>query len=1284
MIVSEQVETNEVVEEEVSASRCTESSISWVETMELDREFSINTDNVVNVDDERNESMEVQIVENGTVTADEVVDDDVVYLVTQYDPQMIPDKNDLLEQFTGDWRGDWGNCVKNGMNKFRKDIDAKNYDPWRERVIGNKKESKYRIVVRLSGLEDKIPGGFLEEMGLLMARRNGVNKRTRKWYGFMGFGNERFEVVRRKVGRPEQVNTHQGTLFEASFSKPGVINQYKKMTIEAELTLDKLETDNINELDIDLGKRMLKEARETLEWLDEEIIPTSTNNLKETVREMSHLKIQFCNNNQHEFEYFDANGRFVVAKSPPHGDKTQERREKELENWLAENMQPLLNSWAEKLVDKLPIGMEALATFVGLDMELFAIQPKNRGQCIDVDCGDLIDNHYVQRIHLIHIRYGTGTLLISIEGLGKEAMIGTVPGPDIIPEGAACVPPTSCELEGADSFRAMLRVVCRLFFIDETATVVSAAFGAKENERKLLNGLLQYLFGHPIPGCRVAETSLMRDGSLPSLSMQDVKYEDEGGAHVVRSASGIQCNLVHERRMTEGLFRNALLQGTLTLKDVGKNPEDSQNRHTLLYLLYHKEDSSLCLNMIILSAISIMLQSPLLVATGAVNFIRELCQMLPELVARSTVTDRASWMVDVEMPPLNRVVCEVLDIIAKPGLLQIEEYKNGCYVKYNIPASTEFCISPKLNLQKMKIRTGKTSRPDIAEGKKKRKSKEKSNFYVQDNETTWGDPRGIVMIGEARMMQSCDNFEMSEDNFAVEADTASSQKRGGEASDINRDVSRRAEEPKSKRQVIFQEDDGTLIENKNQNLEKASQLLPGAEDIVGELEKKRFLTSDEAKDLSRKIQEKVDAVTEMNLPIVNRRSEVAVKNQKEIRDKEIRIEKMKEEAVKNNAEIQKLLEKQGKINMDVKKAQIELMTLRKRESDRKTREREEIAKEYKDASDKAIEGGTILMTEVHSKDLDKFGNVANPNEEIKIAVPRVILHEIAPLGEKVTPYHLADRVPKELKPYEQKFLVYAYWRWSFIELVKTIILILDKIEDVIKEFDGTKPEEAVGDKPAVEGTGKYAEKYKHGAFHGLSQLSKIRSKVSERKEIHYHASRRLVSIVKMLAEVHLDGKDVEDNFVIDPAEPKALQSEKKQANADRECMRYLKEFAGKFSNACQEVTGQGLVMPWPCLENVDSHSEELFREMATDIAVNKTRETNRTWTDKDGKRYLEVKVTTFVYPGRAFVRAETEENLNKNLGISDKHIDGEQQSQNEPAEWNVKDAGKRTVRLLDQ
>ena len=131
-------------------------------------------------------------------------------------------------------------------------------------------------------------------------------------------------------------------------------------------------------------------------------------------------------------------------------------------------------------------------------------------------------------------------------------------------------------------------------------------------------------------------------------------------------------------------------------------------------------------------------------------------------------------------------------------------------------------------------------------------------------------------------------------------------------------------------------------------------------------------------------------------------------------------------------------------------------------------------------------------------------------------------------------------------------------------------------------------------------------------------------------------------------------------------------------------MRYLKEFAGKFSNACQEVTGQGLVMPWPCLENVDSHSEELFREMASDIAVNKTRETNRTWTDKDGKRYLEVKVTTFVYPGRAFVRAETEENLNKNLGISDKHIDVEQQSQNEPAEWDVKEAGKRTVRLLDQ
>ena len=1167
------------------------------------------------------DNVDVEMIEDNDQELERNVEEDVLDLEVSFDPD-VTGQNDVLSVTVDGWAKDWGDIVKNEKNQFKKDIDVKNYDPMRNKVEGKKITEKYRKAQMKNGRIVHIPGRYLEEQGLLMekCKKDQKNRKTRRYNNFMEFGSERLDEVRKKPGKPDVIQTPNGPLFEPSFTKPGVIAQFREMISCGRVRLNSMDAGTIQGLDIEKGKEMLQQIDEFLEWMNEEIIPTTPENLKKAIKNMAVLKIKFSNKAQHEFEYFNEKGDLIIAKSPPLENKTPKEKRKELEKWMMKYIAPVLNKWADELIKKLPEGMEALATFVGVDMEGHAVQKRYRGPCLQ--CGKFVRNHRTQGVHLIHFCHGTGTFFISLEGLGGEGMQKIQPGEDIIPEKSTPVPLTDHELEGADNYRTALDIIIDLFFNEDTASVVPIAFDARNAERKLLKEIQDIVFGR-CKGYRIGESSLKIPGSLPNLSMQDLLYEDEGGAREVRSASGIQCTLIHERRTTGGLYRNAQVQGRLTLKDIAKQPEDVRNRDLLLYILYNKEDSTLCRNANILGVISIVLQSPLLLATGGVKFLREFCEMLPELVTRSTVINRVQWKVGIDMLPLNRVVCEVLGINSLAGLKQIFKYRKGAFAEFGIPEGTKFCKRPKLHLKGVKSSKRIASEPDVADGSKKNK-KLKGGMFIQDNQMMWGDPNIVSQIGEASIMQSIaeGKFDISEP-VTVRTNTVGAQKRGGDMEEIDKDVVRRADEPHLKRQVVSQNDEGILIENKNQNLDKVQQLLPSADDIVKILRKKNKLTSEEAKELTRQVQAKVDTATTAILT-VDKTTEVAMKNHRRIQNKVRGVESMKNELAQNKKEIERLLKRQDQIALEMKRGNIEIMKLRKQEADRKNSELGDMVKKQEAIGKKAIEGGVILIAEIRAKDSDN-------NSEDVVEVQQATTQQFAPLYEKVIPHHLPERVPPELRAYEQEFLRYVAWRWSFIELVKVILAILDNMNDAVIEFEGTPPKDAVGDQPAVDGTGKRARRFQHGAFLGVAELQKARKKATQKGVINYHHSRKLVGIVETLAKLHHEDREVSEDEEIQDDDTAAERAKKNQANLDRGCKRYLKIFAARFNEACREVTNQDVAIPWACQAGLVQEQEKRFVRIANEI-VEEKRKAGKMWPEDGGRRYLEVKVTTFIHP----------------------------------------------------
>ena len=467
--------------------------------------------------------------------------------------------------------------------------------------------------------------------------------------------------------------------------------------------------------------------------------------------------------------------------------------------------------------------------------------------------------------------------------------------------------------------------------------------------------------------------------------------------------------------------------------------------------------------------------------------------------------------------------------------------------------------------------------------------------------------------------------------------------------------------------MVSQDDEGVLIKNRNQNLNKVRDLLPNAEDIVEILKKKETLTPEEAEDLMKVVQAKVDVAAKKKILVTNKRSDVAIRSQKNIQDKTRNVEKMKEEFTRNRDEIERLKERQNQLSLDMKGANIELMMIKKREADRKAKELEDMAKEQDRVGEKALEGGVILISEIRLKDPNSTNHVDGNSVTDTVEKAEVVAmlqpppQQYAPLYDRVIPSHLPEQAPPELEANAEEFLCYAYWRWSFIELVKVILAILDKMNDAIIEFEGTPGKAAVGNQPAVEGTGKRASKYQHGSFLDVAQLQKARLKATQKGRINYHGSRKLVGIVKTLAGLYLDNKTVSEDEEIKDDDTAAQRADKIQANIDRECKRYLKTLAATFNEACREVTGQDAATPWACQDDLMREQEKRFLDLAAKIAAKKSETSGKMMGEDAGRQYLEVKVTTFVYSSASNIAVEIPDETGDREIVEDGHIHEERQ-----------------------
>ena len=324
----------------------------------------------------------------------------------------------------------------------------------------------------------------------------------------------------------------------------------------------------------------------------------------------------------------------------------------------------------------------------------------------------------------------------------------------------------------------------------------------------------------------------------------------------------------------------------------------------------------------------------------------------------------------------------------------------------------------------------------------------------------------------------------------------------------------------------------------------------------------------------------------------------------------------------------------------------------------------------------------MIIAEIQSKDLEKFGNTNHQSAATSPETVEQVPESLAPLSERAVADHIPEVAPPEMSRWGRDFITYAHWRWSYLELVKVIMAILDKLKDIISEFEGTEPREAKDDTPAVEGTGKHSKRFRHGSFQGVAQLSKQVMKVSQVGKVNYHAARKLVSIFKTLVNIHTDNTEIEANEEIDTTLPPGDQCKLKQANGNKECKRYLRQFAVKLDEACKEVTGQGLIMPWACQGDLEISCEKIFTDIAKDIAIQKTKEGVKVWQESDGKRYLEVKITAVVQPMKPFIRSNSVENLDEELGIADRYVNEGESSQAGSEQWIGRSPGKRVVRYV--
>ena len=1296
--VVEEMDVTETVVESTPEQGCGDANVEFDQSEEgvSDPEMFDNTQ----------EAGEIDAAQDDDCIALETSDEEIY----DYDPEETPDaaqvNNNILKDTVRGWRDDWDLIVEAEPNYFTKINEIRSYDPLKEKADKTREGKCFRRGYDFYGNIVNLPATYIQEQGLCKSNTPGIQ--TPEYFNWLEFAAERLAYVRTQTGKPIPIQTEAGEIMSPSFSKDDLVSQFKMMITDSIGRLEELQPRNIEGINVRKGKRILKQVDNLLDHMKDHIIPTTDKSLKKCLKRTAVLRIR-TGRSLHELDYWQNEkgkpGRMATAKSPPMFGWSMEKRKEHMDRWLERLLLPILTEWLKDFEKILPEGLKNLAALAGLDIENFAIPGPQRNDCHE--CNRPAEDHKnrIMRPCLFHIRIGFGTLFISIEGHGAEGLGRGQTGnkskmsPECIPENSLCVPFTDCEVKKQPNMLTALRSVVDMLFDEKRAMCLFVGFDVRSGERKSLKELIDIIYDKESRcGIRVVEGSVMKKGSFPNLCMMNFIYKTDNPKERVLEGAGTLSTFLFGRRVPGHLYSLPTLQGVFSVKKLLEKPNDRTNLETLLYTYYNLQDSTITQYSFILGVVALVLQSPLMVACGGVKFMDEMCLMILETTSRGSVTGRELWRSPIkDLPPANRLVLEILDMSYNPpGLEQISRFLAGCFQEYGVPKDTQFCGQPIWGIQTGLETTGEASIPDIATGKKG-KNQRKLNVFIQENEGVIGDPAVAVQILDKGRIEDLENYDVSDstvpktqvdpsdgvrtcsdseaeiqlnvpddDNHAVQPDDpdltndvpvddpeaidedvpntepSCSQKRGGE----DRDIVRRSEEPKSKRQAVSDSSSGIekQIEGKNEGWNKILELLPLSRKTVERVVEKDALTEFDAQLFIKQVEVDVHDVTERSVIKLNNRSKEALEEQEDINKKKAEVDRIKQGVYENHTNILKLTQEQTKLRNELKKANALLTQARRKGVMRRALERENLEAERKRRDDNAAEGGALLIKKIKEKTVHRFGfvNVEALGEEPPEPAPELM----TPISMSRKNPLIPTEAPPSMQAWRIHFLAYAKWRWSYMWLVKTLMAILKKAEEAIERFEGKPAQQAANGRPAVDGTGKHQEKFKNGAFktpgdkdsQTVAQIKKIWAKIENEDEINWGNSKRMIGVFKTLALAFQDSKPIENDVEILGTESVSERAGKNKKNANNRCYKYLKEFAKEINEACVAITGSQLDIPWTCKDDLESRYEEIFDSMAEKVleVENQNSSPEEAWDIKKAKAHLEWVVYRFIMPTKLF------------------------------------------------
>ena len=1185
-------------------------------------------------------------------------DEDVIEIDYDYDPETIA--NVILEQLSDNWnKARELHC--GGKNYFDKWHQEQNFDPLRKKFI---RIGGYDVKVAI-GRDNTVhhmPIKRVDELGFLTMRSEGRQSEHSSYISFLKIANHRFEVARLQATPPEQ----DGDLFKRSFSKLPHVQQLIDLTIDATKLVEQFDTTGIRGMNVKEGTKMLSEFTDILVDIRNDIIPTTTENMNQAIRNMALLTISSSDTVPHKLEYFrGGRGPLLTAEGPACSGMSQESCRLVIAGWLNLYLVPLLTRWSSDLTKKLPEALKPLAVYVGVDFEGYMVTKEQRGRC--QKCGKQAKDCGIQPTYLMHFKVGTGTLFVALNGMTKEEFVASdlkpTINPAIIPRGSSCIPWTQCEAKEKASMCAAFEVITTLFFDETSSNTIGVGFDVENAERKNFREMVKIMMNREV-GFRIVESSAAKAGSFPNYALQKYLYRTSDGSKI-RTGGGIQADWTVGRRVCSDLYKMPRIQGTFSLKGVAEDPEDLLHRDTLLYICYNRMDSSMCWNMMLIATITVLMECPILVAGGFKRYIHEVIQMVLEATARRTTKQNTPWKTDVVMPIApNRILTPVKDLAdSHAGTDQLSRFAAGAFSQLGVSPLASFVTQPEWSTTLISSDTSTRSEPLITIGKNKANKLNKFANNLDSSEVLEECSTGVSIKMNKDLHASLEPFEISdvpsepsEDLAPLEISDTPSESTSSfvptESSDVPSEQAacnsprkrtgeeasavRRAEEPRNKKQAVEDDTTGEVVEHRSEDLEKIKEILPMSHEIVDEMVRKKDLTQEEVKVITDKVQAIVDDATVEVVVRVSKTSKEAVLRRVEIAEKKEEAAIWKKDYEDNSAELKKLLAKQIELREKMKKANRDVAKLQKVEFDKRKDERANAEKKHEDAKQEIITAGAKLITEAQKRTKEFRLNPEAAN--VTLEAPQIV--KDAPISQRVTK-ELSNVVPAKLEPWREEFIEYCHQRYSYMKLVLTIIKILEKAREIIEEFDRERAK----------------TKYRSGNFLGVAKLKNAKVKTRAKNEISWVNGRKLVSIIRKLAEFHLDPKEVDEDEEILETDDGPERVRKTRSNANKNAQRLIKDLAGQISPVCAEVTGEELRPPWPNPLIDEGPSDKLFSDMAKGIWESQDPRWRHVKSFEQGRIFLEIQVQEFIlpskYPNADDMEVVEEEDVEERVPVED-------------------------------